>query len=273
MKEDDDNTSENDQKKPEQVLSSIAAAGGAAVTPSEKKEHEPRTESKVSNPISSTGENFGKGKQYDAIKTPNINDILLGRGGHNNKYIGNERLRQIVADQVKCYATGTKLKKSKMVRAIVRHIRSLDPPGRFLRFTYGTKMYEDAGDKFATEKVSQVFRDAMAKQGLKNSGYVSKSNSSVKKVDSNEMTKQGLQNYGYVAKSISPVKKVDPIELLLSTAEAMEHSERRPLVRSKEADPSSQWPRHLQHVFMNGGPPHLKSIPQQLGFLKREKGL
>ena len=227
---DDKSASESDQLKSDQVVNSTAGT----VTASEIKEEEAIKSWKASIPIKISSED----KEGSVVKTLNVNDILLGRGGHNNKYIGNERLRQMVAEQVQCYAMATKLKKTKMVRAIVRHIRSLDPPGRFLRMTDTVATYEDAGDKFASEKVSQVFRDAMAKYGLKNSVYVPKSNTF-----SNTIT-----------------TKVDPIELLLSTAEAMDRSQTIQRVESKAADPTSfQHSRYTQYAHINGVSQHLNS--------------
>ena len=183
------------------------------------------------------------------ITTLNINDILLGRGGHNNRYIGNERLRQIVTEQVYCYAQATKLKKSQMVRGLVNDIRSRDPPGRFLRLS--GDIWRDAGDKFATEKVSQVFRDAMAKYGLRNSVYISKT---------------GSENGG---------TKVDPIDLLLSTAALMDIANLKPsydaYIVSKKADPNPQKIGNMQFEHMHRVSQPVKSIHSQLALSKREE--
>jgi hypothetical protein len=214
--------SENDQLKSDQVVNSTAGT----VTVSGIKEDEAIKSWKASIPVKISRED----KEGSVVSTLNINDILLGRGGHNNKYIGNERLRQMVAEQVQCYAMSTKLKKSKMVRAIVRHIRSFDPPGRFLRISDTDATYEDAGDKFASEKVSQVFRDAMAKYGLKNSVYVPKSNTFSKTITT----------------------KVDPIDLLLSTAEAMDHSQTKQRVGFQRS-------QYMQYSHINEMSQHLNS--------------
>jgi hypothetical protein len=184
-----------------------------------------------------------KEKGESTTSTLNMNDILLGRGGHNNRYSGNERLRQIVAEQVYCYAKATKLKKSQMVRSLVKHIRSLDPPGRFLRVSGSESMWRDAGDKFATEKVSQVFRDAMAKYGLKNSVYVPK----------------------FATETV--VTKMDPIDLLLSTAAAMDNANLEP---SKVAVPNPQKIGNMQFEHMNRVSQHVKSIHSQLTLSKGE---
>lgn len=95
---------------------------------------------------------------------PHENDILLGRGGNNNKHIGNEQLRVMALGRVQSYMNATKTVKTRMVNELVASVRSLEPPGRFLRQD-PTGQWFDAGNKFAKEKASQVFRDAMVKIG------------------------------------------------------------------------------------------------------------
>lgn len=98
----------------------------------------------------------------DPVEVPHENDILLGRGGNNNKHIGNEQLRLFAMERVHKYSLGTKKIKSIMVLDLVSLIRNLDPPGRFLR--QGTDgLWYEAGNKFAKEKASQVYRDAFVK--------------------------------------------------------------------------------------------------------------
>jgi hypothetical protein len=96
----------------------------------------------------------------ELIDTPNHNDILLGRGGHNNKFIGNERLRDFAMDYVIEYMESTKAKKTHLAKVLVTRIRSLDPPGRFLK-KIDSGQWIDIGDDLARDKASQVLRDAV----------------------------------------------------------------------------------------------------------------
>lgn len=96
----------------------------------------------------------------ELIDTPNHNDILLGRGGHNNKFIGNERLRDFAMDYVIEYMESTKAKKTHLAEELVTRIRSLDPPGRFLK-KIESGHWIDIGDDLARDKASQVLRDAV----------------------------------------------------------------------------------------------------------------
>lgn len=93
---------------------------------------------------------------------PHSNDVLLGRGGNNNKHIGNEQLRLLAKSLAAEYSKASKKQKSNMSRDIVRHIRNLTPPGRFLRKSALEDQWEDAGDAVAREKVSQALRDAVS---------------------------------------------------------------------------------------------------------------
>jgi hypothetical protein len=67
------------------------------------------------------------------VEVPHENDILLGRGGNNNKHIGNEQLRLFAMEGVQKYSLSTKKIKSIMVLDLVSMVRNLNPPGRFLQ--------------------------------------------------------------------------------------------------------------------------------------------
>ena len=64
------------------------------------------------------------------IEKPNQNDILLGRGGKNNQWIGNEKLREKAWEYCQEYQSATKKRKAQIAREIVAKVRQLDPPGR-----------------------------------------------------------------------------------------------------------------------------------------------
>lgn len=92
----------------------------------------------------------------------NSNDVLLGRGGNNNKYPGNEQLRIFARSFAKQYSGSGKLDKSELSRTLVTQVRQLDPPGRFLKQEQFTKVWADVGDIAARAKTSQVLRDAVS---------------------------------------------------------------------------------------------------------------
>lgn len=99
----------------------------------------------------------------DNVVKPHENDILLGRGGNNNKHIGNEKLRTLARSQVERYRNSTKKDKSKISRELVFYIRNMHPPGRFLKRN-AIEQWEDVGDDIAREKTSQALRDAVSIQ-------------------------------------------------------------------------------------------------------------
>ncbi len=96
------------------------------------------------------------------VVKPHENDILLGRGGNNNKHIGNEKLRTLARSQVERYRNSTKKDKSKISRELVFYIRNMHPPGRFLKRNAFSEQWEDVGDDIAREKTSQALRDAVS---------------------------------------------------------------------------------------------------------------
>jgi hypothetical protein len=92
---------------------------------------------------------------------PQGNDVLMGRGGKNNQWCGNEKLRAMARTQAENYRMSSKKGKSYISRELVRRVRELDPPGRFLKKD-DAGGWEDVGDEVAREKASQVLRDAVA---------------------------------------------------------------------------------------------------------------
>mmetsp|Transcript_42537 Transcript_42537/g.102509 ORF Transcript_42537/g.102509 Transcript_42537/m.102509 type:complete len:516 (+) Transcript_42537:2110-3657(+) len=94
------------------------------------------------------------------IVNPTKNDVLMGRGGKNNQWTGNEKLREIARTRAAEYAVASKRAKSQISRELVEDIRLLSPPGRFLKKCPNSK-WEDVGDEIAREKTSQVLRDAI----------------------------------------------------------------------------------------------------------------
>ena len=60
----------------------------------------------------------------------------MGRGGKNNRHIGNEKLRDIARGQVEKYKGSTKKIKSAISRDLVKQVRSLEPPGKYVCFVF-----------------------------------------------------------------------------------------------------------------------------------------
>jgi hypothetical protein len=87
---------------------------------------------------------------------PTENDVLMGRGGKNNQWVGNEQLRSFARAQCENYRLSSKKGKSYISRELVRQVRELSPPGRFLKKDKETGEWEDVGDDVAREKASQV---------------------------------------------------------------------------------------------------------------------
>jgi hypothetical protein len=115
-------------------------------------------------------------------------DVLMGRGGKNNQYIGNEKLRVLARKRSREYQIATKKGKSQISRELVDAIRLSSPPGRYdglalcvARISIGKASecvclsnlshrflkkidddnWEDVGDEIAREKTAQVLRDAI----------------------------------------------------------------------------------------------------------------
>ena len=107
-------------------------------------------------------------------------DVLSGRGAFVNGHIGNERFRQLAVERKDRFDAGNYADKRALAAEIVGIIRSLDPPGRFLKRAAvssnrpaktandeGWSMYtrgldgewEELSDDKAVHKACQVMRD------------------------------------------------------------------------------------------------------------------
>lgn len=68
--------------------------------------------------------------KLSSVIEPHENDVLLGRGGKNNRHAGNEQLRQMARQYREDYQIATKKGKSQLSRKLVHQVRELSPPGR-----------------------------------------------------------------------------------------------------------------------------------------------
>lgn len=98
---------------------------------------------------------------FGPIRDPNCNDVLCGRGGLINGSPGNVQFRNIVSTRKKEYNAKTtkRHEKAHMAAEIVRGIRSMNPPGRFLRED-ANGLWFDVGDARAIRKTGQALREA-----------------------------------------------------------------------------------------------------------------
>jgi hypothetical protein len=69
------------------------------------------------------------------VYNPNCNDVLCGRGGRINAHSGNVQFRDLVQSRKFDYLSDKtkKLEKAHIASSIVRQIREMQPPGRFLK--------------------------------------------------------------------------------------------------------------------------------------------
>mmetsp|Transcript_14573 Transcript_14573/g.16951 ORF Transcript_14573/g.16951 Transcript_14573/m.16951 type:complete len:786 (-) Transcript_14573:134-2491(-) len=93
------------------------------------------------------------------IKEPHTNDVLYGRGGGTNHHPGNKRYRKLVEARKVDYVNSKRLDKPLVALEIIKHWRTQEPPGRFLKIDEDTGTWHDVGDKKAREKTSQALRE------------------------------------------------------------------------------------------------------------------
>jgi len=100
------------------------------------------------------------------VLEPNKNDVLCGRGGKICSYSGNIQFRDIVNKTKDHYLAKStkKMAKAHIAAKIVHQIRSMVPPGRFLKEDKKGGPWYDIGDERAIKKVCQALRESETKQ-------------------------------------------------------------------------------------------------------------
>lgn len=95
------------------------------------------------------------------IQEPSVNDVLSGRGGRINSHPGNVQFRQLVNQYKHVYLSKQtkKLEKVNIADKIVKAIRTMDPPGRFLKEDTKIQMWVEIGDQRARKKAGQAMRE------------------------------------------------------------------------------------------------------------------
>lgn len=92
------------------------------------------------------------------------NDVLCGRGGRINGHYGNIQFRRFCSERRDEYFKRgiKKIEKAYIAADVVRRIRSLDPPGRFLK--QDSDGWYDIGCAKAMTKVGQAIREHTTKE-------------------------------------------------------------------------------------------------------------
>ena len=93
------------------------------------------------------------------VLEPNKNDVLSGRGGRINAHPGNVQFRDLVKQYRGIYLSPEtkKLDKVKVATKLVDIVRSMDPPGRFLK--EDENGWVEIGDARARKKAGQAMRE------------------------------------------------------------------------------------------------------------------
>ena len=105
----------------------------------------------------------------DDIKT-HPNDVLAGRGNGIKKHLGNVHFRNLVNAVKHYYVALPSSEKIKVSQIIIEAVKSLNPPGRFLKEIEHANgvSWEELTEKDALGKTSQALREGQP--GIKQQG-------------------------------------------------------------------------------------------------------
>ena len=95
----------------------------------------------------------------EPVMEPHVHDVLCGRGGLTNHHPGNSWYRRLVRSNRPLYRTSPKHTKLLVAKAIVHHVQSQNPPGRFLEVQRSSGLWLPVSYKKAVDKTSQGLRE------------------------------------------------------------------------------------------------------------------
>eukprot|EP01083_Nonionella_stella_P113834 335921_1 len=99
----------------------------------------------------------------DNILEPAENDVLgAGRGNRAKKHPGNLRYHSWINELKEDYAKSEKSEKPCYAKAILTQVKSLNPPGRFLKLNDKTGIWSEIENKNALIKIRQSLRNQRA---------------------------------------------------------------------------------------------------------------
>ena len=98
-------------------------------------------------------------QEQSGITVPHKNDVLSGRGRGINKHPGNKKWRDLIIANQAQYMALPRNQRPVITEAIVKAVRSLSPPGRFLAKDPNTGLFYEIGEDKANEKTAQAMRD------------------------------------------------------------------------------------------------------------------
>ena len=100
-----------------------------------------------------------EGSLAERIETPHDHDVLAGRGNFVSYHPGNEHFRGLVRKHKVAYVACPKPQKGNFSKLIFDEIKSLNPPGRFLKQDAKTKLWYEIPEKKALDKTRQALRE------------------------------------------------------------------------------------------------------------------
>ncbi len=122
------------------------------------------------------------------ITSINPNDVLSGRGGSINSHSGNVQFRRLLKERL--LRNDIKYQRRKEAFDVVRYIRQMDPPGRFLKEDRGCDGWHEIGDVSALRKAQRGMRDCMRFQDDLNSSNIADDGDSSSSTSSSEQREE-----------------------------------------------------------------------------------
>lgn len=149
------------------------------------------------------GDDDKRNELATGIEKPHEHDVVSGRGNYSTFHAGNLRFRSIISKIKVDYMGSSYIRKKDYARLVVKQIKSLDPPGRFLKrdeTSATTRSWYELDEKQALAKTRQALRERAS-----NTSSVENSSTTEKK----KVAKSILRRGGYLEDRLEDTEDVD----------------------------------------------------------------
>jgi hypothetical protein len=190
------------------------------------------------------------------IELPHDHDVVSGRGNYSTYHPGNHRFRKIICKIKEEYMKSSYSEKKRYAQDVVDKIKSLNPPGRFLKrdTTCATKSWYELGQKDTLAKTRQALREGS-------------SNYPIEKKKKKAMTKKSiLRRGGCLEEQVDGwVKNVNTIEQEAIPKNMMDGRETYKKQDFIERRKDHQQPqKYQQHQIKNVNTIEQEAIPKNM---------
>mmetsp|Transcript_22242 Transcript_22242/g.30990 ORF Transcript_22242/g.30990 Transcript_22242/m.30990 type:complete len:218 (-) Transcript_22242:131-784(-) len=206
-------------------------------------------------------------RHYDSVVNfiPHSNDVLLGAGAMRNNFPGNQQFRNLVKARKELYVVShcNHIKKT-IAKSIIHQVKSMNPPGRFLKQDRMYGLWQEVPDGVANEKVCRALRErtSSVRGSAISDRRICRALTSLSKDD--PLLCMEIRLFRTI-RTLSSFRDEEFVDFTMSTVRCAVEKEQQQQERLKEEYKQEEQPRHHHHKL--SVPPILATPTPSSNFL------